>query len=134
MTGPPDPCDAALSAVHTAVDNLGPWLAIWQDRHEPDAFARRCASDAIGAADTAIRELHGFRAELVTQVRQADDQAALRADELIGRTRDGPQPGSHAPPAGDHRTGTSASPRPQPAGLILDEATGSGQVPGEVTP
>jgi len=46
---PPDPWDADLSAVHDAVDNLGPRLAIWERRAEPDAHARRCASDAISA-------------------------------------------------------------------------------------
>ena len=85
----PDPFDAGLSAVHTAVDNLGPWLAIWQARREPDAHARRCAADAVDAIDTALAELHGIRAELVTQLRQADDQAAARADELLTRTREG---------------------------------------------
>jgi hypothetical protein len=88
----PDPFDAALSAVHDAVDNLGPLLAIWLARTEPDAHARRCASDAVNAIDTALAELHGIRAELVTQVRQADDQAAARADTLLARTRDGPRP------------------------------------------
>jgi hypothetical protein len=72
------------------VDNLGPWLAIWQARTEPDAHARRCAADAVNSIDTALAELHGIRAELVTQLRQADDQAAARADALLARTRDGP--------------------------------------------
>lgn len=59
---PPDLFDAALSAVHDAVDNLGPWLAIWEARAEPDAHARRCASDAVDAIDAALAELHGIRA------------------------------------------------------------------------
>ncbi|MGH3192687.1 MAG: hypothetical protein ACRDOL_36655 [Streptosporangiaceae bacterium] len=85
---PPDPFDAALSAVHDAVDNLGPWLAIWEARTEPDAHARRCASDAIDAIDAALLGLHSIRAEPVTQVRRADDQSAARADELLARLRD----------------------------------------------
>ena len=51
---PPDPWDAALSAIRSAVDDLGAWLAIWSARHEPDAHARRCASDAVGAIDAAL--------------------------------------------------------------------------------
>jgi hypothetical protein len=66
---PPDAFDAALSALHTHVDNLGPWIGIWEARREPDAHARRCASELVG------------------QVRAADDAAAARADELLARTR-----------------------------------------------
>ena len=42
---PPDPYDAALSAIRSSVDDLGAWLAIWSARREPDAHARRCASE-----------------------------------------------------------------------------------------
>jgi hypothetical protein len=79
----PDPFDADLSALRTAVDNLGPWLAIWEARTEPDARARRCASDAIDAIDAGLAALHSIRAGLITEVRQADDQAAARADALL---------------------------------------------------
>jgi hypothetical protein len=81
--------DADLSAVHDAVDNLAVWTAIWQARAEPDAHARRCASDAIDAADRAIGTLHRIRGELVGQVRAADDATAARVDELLARTSDG---------------------------------------------
>ena len=88
---PPDHFDAALSAVHDAVDNLRPRIAIWAARREPDAHARRCASDAIGAADEALAAIHRIRARLVTETRQADQEAAARADALLAaRTRDGP--------------------------------------------
>ena len=83
----PDPFDADLSALHNHVDNLGPWIGIWEARREPDAHARRCASDAIDAADAAIAALHRIRGELVGQVRAADDAAAARADELLAGTR-----------------------------------------------
>ncbi|HEY2691205.1 MAG TPA: hypothetical protein VGJ50_22410 [Streptosporangiaceae bacterium] len=91
---PPDPdFDADLSALHTHVDNLGPWLAIWEARTEPDAHARRCANDAMDAIDGALAALHRIRGELVGQIRVADDQAADRADALLApRTRDGPRP------------------------------------------
>jgi len=83
----PDPFDADLSALRNHVDNLGPWIGIWEARREPDAHARRCASDAIDAADAAIAALHRIRGELVGQVRAADDAAAARADELLAGTR-----------------------------------------------
>jgi hypothetical protein len=97
---PPDPWDADLSAVRSAVDDLAVWLAIWQTRSEPDAHARRCASDAIGAIDAALGGLHSIRARLIDEIRQADDDTAARVDELLARTRDGPQ--------GHHSLGTAA--------------------------
>jgi len=97
---PPDPWDADLSAVHDAVDNLGPRLAIWERRAEPDAHARRCASDAISAIDAALAALHRIRGELVGQVRRADDETAVRADALLARMREGGpvSPGRPLPP------------------------------------
>jgi hypothetical protein len=80
---PRDPWDAALSAIFSHVDDLGAWLAIWQARTEPDAHARRCASDAVDAIDATLIELHGIRAELVGQIRRADDQVAARVDALL---------------------------------------------------
>ena len=78
-----DPWDAALSAIRSSVDDLGAWLAIWSARTEPDAHARRCASDAVDAIDAALLELHGIRARLVGEIRRADDQAAARVDALL---------------------------------------------------
>jgi hypothetical protein len=89
VVAPPDPFDADLSAVHDAVDNLGPWLAIWSARTEPDAHARRCANDAMDAIDGALAALHRIRGELVGQLRVADDETGRRADELLARMRDG---------------------------------------------
>jgi hypothetical protein len=82
--------DADLSVIHDSVDSLGPWLAIWEHRAEPDAHARRCASDAIAAIDAALAALHRIRARLITETRQADDQAADRADRLLARLREEP--------------------------------------------
>jgi hypothetical protein len=79
--------DADLSVIHDSADSLGPWLAIWAARREPDAHARRCASDAIDAIDAALAALHRVRARLVGEVRQADDAAADRADRLLAETR-----------------------------------------------
>ena len=106
----PDSFDAALSALHTHVDNLGPWLAIWEARAEPDAHAQRCASDAVDAIDAALGELHGIRARLVGEIRRADDDTAVRADALLARLRAGP-------PGGEREGGPTAEPdRPNHAG------------------
>jgi hypothetical protein len=93
----PDPWDADLLAVHNAVDNLGPWLAIWQARREPDAHARRCASDAIAALDELVAAAYRIRGRLVGEVVEADRATAIRVDALLTRTgappghvRDGP--------------------------------------------
>ena len=128
MTGQPgpDPFDRALSAIHTHVDNLGPWLAVWAARREPDAHARRCANDAMDAIDATLAALHGLRARLTTETRQADDAAAARVDALLARTRDGPRPpiatGGHPP--------TSSPPPPQQQGSITDESVSRGGVIG----
>ena len=64
------------------------WLGIWEHRSEPDAHARRCANDAMDAIDAAIRDLHTIRAQLVSEIRQADDATAARADTLLARRED----------------------------------------------
>jgi hypothetical protein len=93
--------DADLSAIHNAADYLGLGLAVWSYRREPDAFARRVAADTIGEIDAALAALHRIRARLVGEVRRADDEAAVRADELLDRRRDGPRP---LMPTGGRRT------------------------------
>jgi hypothetical protein len=80
--------DADLSVIRDSAESIPVWLAIWQARAEPDAHARRCASDAISAADQALASLHRVRAWLVSSTRQADDQAAARTDELLARLRE----------------------------------------------
>lgn len=131
MTPRPDPWDADLSALHTAVDNLGPWLAIWQARREPDAHARRCAADAVAAADAALAALYRIRAGLVTQVRRADDQAAARVDALLTRKRDGPQ-GHHSLEAAAPSLDPAAAKTPKPASRVTRGGNG-GPAPCEVT-
>jgi hypothetical protein len=103
----PDAWDADLSAVHDAVDNLSVWLAIWERRAEPDAYARRCASDAVGAIDAALAGLHSIRGRLISQTRRADDATAARVDALLARTRDGPP--------GEREGGPVATPSRHPA-------------------
>jgi hypothetical protein len=53
-------------------------VGIWANRTEPDAHARRCASDAVDAINAAIRELHEVRRRLIGEIRVGDDAAAAR--------------------------------------------------------
>ena len=94
MTGPGD-CDYddALSSIRNGAEDLAVALAIWETRNEPDAYARRCASDAVDAIDAALRDLHSVRQQLVSEIREADDATAARADELLRRHEpDGARP------------------------------------------
>jgi len=75
--------DAPLSALLEHAENLGAWLGIWENRREPDAFARRCASDAVDAIDAMLRDLYLIRGRLTAEIRQDDDATAARADELL---------------------------------------------------
>jgi hypothetical protein len=82
------PYDTPLSAIRERVDDLGTWLGIWENRNEPDAFARRCASDAVDAIDAMLRDLYLVRGHLTSEIRQADDATAARADTLLARRED----------------------------------------------
>lgn len=79
------PFDAPLSALRNRVEDLGVWLGIWDNRAEPDAHARRCASDAVNAIDATLRDLHSVRQQLISEIRTADDATAARADVLLAR-------------------------------------------------
>lgn len=74
-----------LDAIRSTAAGLGSWLAIWSARREPDAFARRAASDAVGGIDVALAALYRVRARLITETRRADDEAAARADARLAR-------------------------------------------------
>jgi Ser/Thr protein kinase RdoA (MazF antagonist) len=105
MTGPEDrDYDDALSSIRNGAQDLAVALAIWETRNEPDAYARRCASDAVDAIDAALRDLHSVRQQLVSEIREADDATAARADALLaGRARDQELPGASRP--GDDKAG-----------------------------
>src|SRR5271157_6552201 len=45
-----------LSALRSRVEDVATWLAVWEARSEPDAHARKCASDAVDAIDAALRD------------------------------------------------------------------------------
>jgi hypothetical protein len=78
------PYDAPLSAIREHVENLATWLGIWEARQEPDALARRCASDAVDAIDGMLRDMYLVRGRLTAEIR-ADDATAARADALLHR-------------------------------------------------
>jgi hypothetical protein len=113
---PPGP-DVDLSAIRNAVDDLGVGLAVWSYRLEPDARARRAASDAVDAIDAALAAFHRIRATLIGEIRVADDRTAARADELLAKTRDGPRP-SH-PQTGDRRRNQTSPEVKAPAEGII---------------
>ncbi len=85
------PYDEPLSALREHVENLATWIGIWEARKEPDAFARRCAGDAVDAVDAALGELYRIRARLIGETRAADDELLRRtqlpADNEAGSGR-----------------------------------------------
>jgi hypothetical protein len=114
------PYDAPLSAIRSHVENTAVWLAIWEARREPDAHARRCASDAVDAIDAM---LHAIRQLLISEVQQADRATATRVDALLARTDDAmTSSNDRASPEptgpGDDKAGRSNA-RPQQEGKKL---------------
>jgi hypothetical protein len=82
------PYDEALSSLRDHVEYLAVGLAVWEHRQEPDAHARRSASDAVDAIDAMLRELHAIRQLLISEVQQADRATATRVDALLARADD----------------------------------------------
>lgn len=80
------PYDAPLSDLREDIENIAVWIGIWENRKEPNAFAKRCAADAVDAIDAALRDLYQIRGRLTAEIRQADDATAARADALLART------------------------------------------------
>jgi hypothetical protein len=86
MTDMSDRQEYDLSALYHHVQDAALWLAIWQNREEPDPVARLRASDAVGAIDAMLLELHDVRARLVGEIRAADDATGVRVDALLAAT------------------------------------------------
>ena len=74
MTASPDPYDATLSAIRGSVEDLAVALAIWSYREEPDAQARRAASDAV---ERGRRDAAGL-AHRAAAIRQRDQDRRRR--------------------------------------------------------
>jgi hypothetical protein len=81
--------DSALSALRGHLGELETALALWVTRDDTKAQpdVRQAANTAMDAVDTALRELHGVRAQLVGEIRASDDATAARAAELLDRVR-----------------------------------------------
>ncbi len=75
--------DDNLSALRNGVEDLTVALAIWENRSEPDANARRAANTAMDAVDGMLTELHEVRARLIGEIRRSDDATAARVDALL---------------------------------------------------
>ena len=79
---------------------LAEWAARSDDR--PDADARRAANRAMDALDAALAELYELRSLLVGEIRESDDQAAVRVDAIArpvqGGTTMSDSPHDHARP------------------------------------
>lgn len=60
-------------------------LRTWAERDDSQAQpeARRAVSRVVASIDRTLRELHELRAQIVAEVRQADDAAAARVDALL---------------------------------------------------
>ncbi len=71
---------------------LGVALAQWaaRDDSKPEPEIRRAANTAMDSADSMLAELHALRARLIGEIRESDDLAARRADELLARIREEP--------------------------------------------
>ncbi len=83
------PYDAPLSVLRDSVEDLAAAAAIWETRDDtvPQPEVRRAANTAMDAIDTLLAELHLMRARLVSEIRQADNATAARADAMLERGR-----------------------------------------------
>jgi hypothetical protein len=81
---------SALSALHGHLGELEAALALWAIRDDTKAQpgVRQAANNAVDAIDGALRELHGLRSQLVSEVRAADDATMARTEELLRRLRE----------------------------------------------
>jgi hypothetical protein len=70
---------------------LGVALAQWATRDDtkPQTGVREAANTAIETIDAMLADLHRARAQLVTEIRDADDATMRRVDELLARGQDG---------------------------------------------
>ena len=72
---------------------LGVALAQWMARDDSRAEAevRRAANTAMDMLDAMLAELHLLRSRLVGEIRESDDQAAVRVDALLARCKEEPR-------------------------------------------
>jgi hypothetical protein len=77
------------AALRLGVDTLAQALALWatRDNGKAQPEVRQAANTAVDAIDAMLRELHSVRSRVVAEIRQADDAAIARADELLASLR-----------------------------------------------
>jgi hypothetical protein len=82
--------DSSLSALRGHFSELEAALALWATHDDTKAQpgVRQAANDAVDAIDGALRELHGLRSQLVSEIRTADDATMARTEELLRRIRE----------------------------------------------
>lgn len=81
---------SAVSALRGHLGELETALALWATHDETKAQpgVRQASNDAVDAVDAALRELHGLRSRLISEIRSADDAAMTRTEELLRRLRE----------------------------------------------
>lgn len=79
----------AAAALRTIVDHLHASLDRWSERDDTKAQpgVRQAANDAVTAIDAMLGQLHKIRAELVTEIRCADDATAAQVDAFLAALR-----------------------------------------------
>jgi hypothetical protein len=84
--------DSALSALRGHTGELAAALMLWDTRDDTKAQpdVRQAANDAMDAIDAALRQLHGIRSRLVSEIRDSDDASTARAEALLRKIRSDP--------------------------------------------
>jgi hypothetical protein len=82
---------AVVEAIRKQAGDLGAALATWHARNDtrPCPAARHAANDAMDAIDGTLAGMHALRRSLVSEIRASDNAGAIRADELLARSRPG---------------------------------------------
>ncbi len=82
-------------AMRGALAKLGADLALWKLRDDKGALRkdtgarpRVAAGEAVRSIDVLLRELHQLRSTLIDEIREFDDEAGRRTDELLAKIRD----------------------------------------------
>lgn len=78
-----------MFAITEAVADAAVYAALWQmrDADKPSLRLDRAGNDAVAAIDKALAELHEIRSQLVTEVRQYQDDCNARVDALLAERR-----------------------------------------------
>jgi len=76
-----DPLDDELGLMNV---NLAVWIA--RDDSKADAAVVRAGNQVVDSIDAMLARLHQLRARMVSERREDQDLAVVRADELLERT------------------------------------------------